>query len=414
MVLPLLYTIAMQGYYLALRLAAPFHTKANQFIQGRKQIPFDLEKIKKQNKPVVWFHCASVGEFEQALPLIDAVHNDFPGYQCLVSFFSPSGYQFAQKRYPELLITYLPFDTPANCEYFIRKVRPHIAIFIKYELWYNILNTCRKAEIPLFLVDAHFRENQIYFSRLAPLLNPLFRPFTHFFLQNETSAQLLSGVGFSNYSVVGDTRFDRVIAVSLSPLNDNILNRFCPEHRTAFVAGSVWDSDIPVLNEIISALPKNMPIILAPHQPGHFNTHWINEPFITFTQFDRYKNERILILDTLGLLSATYRLARIAYVGGGFGKGIHNVLEAGVYGNPVLIGPNYKKFREALEMVNRNVAFPVTPENTVQKIQFILENIEALRPTLTHYFNSRTNATEKIMVFLRKAEFLSAKPFFKN
>lgn len=414
MVFPLLYTIAMQGYYLALRLTAPFHAKAKLFIQGRQEIPFDLEKIKNQNKPIVWVHCASVGEFEQALPLIEAVENDFPAYQCLVSFFSPSGYQFAQKRYPKLHITYLPYDTPANCNYFVRKVRPHIAIFIKYELWYNILNACRNAEIPLFLVDGIFRENQIYFSRSAPLLKSLFRPFTHFFLQNEKSAQLLSGIGFSNHSVVGDTRFDRVIALSQKPINDNILNQFCPEHRTAFVAGSVWDSDIPVLNEIIRTLPKNMPIILAPHQPGHFTTHWINEPVITYTQFNRFNGERILILDTLGLLSATYRLGIFAYVGGGFGKGLHNILEAGVYGNPVLIGPTYTKFQEAIDMVNLTLALPITPENAAQKTQYILDNIDTLRPKLANYFHSRTNTTEKIMVFLKKADFLSAKPFFKN
>lgn len=414
MVYPVLYTIAMQGYYLALRLAAPFNRKAKQFIEGRKHIPFDLDKIKAKNKPVVWLHCASVGEFEQALPIIEAIHNDFPAYQCLVSFFSPSGYQFAQKRYPQLLITYLPYDSPAQCDYFIRKIRPHIAIFIKYELWYHILNTCASARVPLFLVDGIFRKNQLFFSRLAPLFKPLFRPFKHFMLQNEESGHLLSRIGFSNYTIMGDTRYDRVMSTSRQAFNEPIMNRFCSTLGTAFVAGSVWDSDIPVLKEIIRTLPKNMPIILAPHQIGHFNTAWLNEPFIQYTQFEHFNGERILILDTLGLLSASYRFGLFAYVGGGFGKGIHNILEAGVYGNPVLIGPKFQKFLEAETMVKQQMAFPISPENAASKTQYLLENAHTLRPKLTAYFDGSSNATDKIMVFLKKAEFLKSNPVFKT
>lgn len=406
MLFPILYTMAMQGYYLGMRIASPFHPKAKLFINGRTHLANDLEPLNVQNKPVIWFHCASVGEFEQALPLIDAIQNDFPAYQTLVSFFSPSGYQFAKKRYPSLNICYLPFDTPSACEYFIRKVRPHLAIFIKYEFWYNILRACHRAQVPLFLVDGIFRSNQAFFKPYGNLFKPLLNPFTHFFLQNESSAQLLSQLGYSNHSVTGDTRFDRVLSISQKPFHIPILEQVCPKPGSAFVAGSVWDTDIPVLTEIIQELPKNMPIILAPHQPGHFNTAWIKEPFTLYSQFKENNTARILILDTLGHLSSSYRLARFAYVGGGFGKGLHNILEATIYGTPVLIGPQFQKFQEAVDLVELAAAFPISPENAAEKTRLVLGKGESISKTLSHYFETRTNVSDKILVFLKRGKFL--------
>lgn len=402
----ILYTFFIHAYGLGIRVVALWNRKAKALLQGRNNIPFDLEPLQQQNKPVLWYHCASVGEFEQALPLIETLENDAPGYQTLITFYSPSGYAFTKKRYPQYTIAYLPTDTPANVNYFLRKVRPHAAFFIKYEFWYNILKGCQTKNIPVFLVSGIFRSEQLFFKPYGRAFKRLLEPFTYFFVQDQTSANLLSSINIHQHAVTGDTRFDRVEKISHKPFHNEMLADFCSQTPSHFVAGSVWDSDIPVLNEIINALPADTRIILAPHQIGHFNTNWIKEPIVFYSQYQNKPKARILILDTLGLLSAVYRLARISYVGGGFGKGLHNVLEAAVYRHPVLIGPTFEKFREAVDLVNRQAAIPITPANAAIKTAQLWETSHEKQAVLNDYFNTQTNVSEKIVVYLKRSKYL--------
>lgn len=402
----ILYTLLMHAYGLGIRLAALWNPKAKALLKGRNNIPFDLEPLQQQNKPVLWYHCASVGEFEQAIPLLETLENDAPGYQPLITFYSPSGYAFAKKRYPQYTIAYLPIDTPAQINYFLRKVRPHAAFFIKYEFWYNMLKGCQAKNIPIFLVSGIFRNEQLFFKSYGSALKRLLEPFTFIFLQDQNSAQLLNSINLHQHAVTGDTRFDRVEKISQHPLNDAILANFCAQTPTHFVAGSVWDSDIPVLEKIIHALPSQTRIILAPHQIGHFNTHWIKEPVVFYSQYTNNPKARILILDTLGLLSAVYRLARISYVGGGFGKGLHNILEAAVYRQPLMIGPSYHKFREAVDLVKLQAAIPITPDNAAEQTTLLWHQSQEKQAIINDYFNTQTNVSEKIVVYLKRSKYL--------
>lgn len=402
----ILYTLIIHAYGLGIRLVALWNPKAKALLQGRNNIPFDLEPLQQLNKPVLWYHCASVGEFEQAIPLIETLENDAPGYQPLITFYSPSGYAFAKKRYPHYTIAYLPNDTPAHVNYFLRKVRPHAAFFIKYEFWYNILKGCQTKNIPVFLVSGIFRSEQLFFKPYGGAFKRLLEPFTFLFVQDHASANLLSSIHINQHAITGDTRFDRVEKISHQPFNDAILTDFCTQTPSHFVAGSVWDSDIPVLEKILQALPNNTRIILAPHQIGHFNTHWIKEPIVFYSQYKNNTKARILILDTLGLLSAVYRIARISYVGGGFGKGLHNILEATVYRQPVLIGPRFEKFREAVDLVKLQAALPITTENAAEQTTLLWRQSHEKQPVLNDYFNTHTNVSEKIVVYLKRNKYL--------
>ena len=400
------YTLGIQAYSLGLRIASLWHPKAKALLAGRARIPDDLEPLQQVNKPILWYHCASVGEFEQAIPLIETLENDAPAYQTLVTFYSPSGYAYAKKRYPTWTIAYLPNDTPAQVNYFVRKVRPHAAFFIKYEFWYNILHACQSKNIPVFLVSGIFRPHQLFFKPLGRFINRLLDPFTFFFVQDDISAQLLNSINIHQHAVTGDTRFDRVEKISRNPFHDAIIENFCTQTASHFVAGSVWNSDIPVLQQIVKALPNNTAIILAPHQIGHFDTDWIKEPIVFYSQYTNNNNARILILDTLGLLSAVYRLARISYVGGGFGHGLHNILEATVYLHPVLIGPRFEKFREAVNLVKLQAAIPITPENAAEQTTLLWHQSDEKQAVLTDYFNTQTNVSEKIAVYLKRNKYL--------
>ena len=258
----------------------------------------------------------------------------------------------------------------------------------------------------MFLVSGIFRPHQLFFKPLGRFINRLLDPFTFFFVQDDISAQLLNSINIHQHAVTGDTRFDRVEKISRNPFHDAIIENFCTQTASHFVAGSVWNSDIPVLQQIVKALPNNTAIILAPHQIGHFDTDWIKEPIVFYSQYTNNNNARILILDTLGLLSAVYRLARISYVGGGFGHGLHNILEATVYLHPVLIGPRFEKFREAVDLVKLQAAIPITPENAAEQTTLLWHQSDEKQAVLTDYFNTQTNVSEKIAVYLKRNKYL--------
>lgn len=402
------YYIGIQCYYLGIRIASIKNIKAKQWIQGRKQINTDTESARLSKQKCVWVHCASVGEFEQAIPLIELIENDYPNYLVHITFFSPSGYNYAKRKFPNASISYIPYDTPVALAHFTRRIRPQLLLLVKYEFWFGLLHHLHLKEIPIVSVSSIFRSNQIFFRWYGIFYRKALQHINHFFVQNEASRTLLSAININQVSIVGDTRFDRVLKNSHTLFQNTILEGFVTQDKL-FVAGSVWDTDIPILKQIISLLPQDWKIILAPHEINHFNTDWIEENFTTYTNY-KYSSSRILILNTIGLLSKTYRWSSFSYVGGGYGVGIHNILEPIVYGKPVIIGPKYDKFAEAVELVDQGCIFPA---NTTFEIPFIediiAQNVAFLSTISTKskaYISANTNASDKIIVYLRRNKLL--------
>ncbi|MBL7766594.1 MAG: hypothetical protein JNJ58_10900 [Chitinophagaceae bacterium] len=384
-----------------IRLAGLFNSKAAKIIAGRNRMEKDLDRL-DPNLKTVWFHCASVGEFEQALPLIRCIQEKYSRHQILVSFFSSSGYEFAQKKYPELIICYLPADLPGDMRSLIQRINPMIAIFIKYEFWFNLLTELKVRNVPTFLVSGIFRSSQVFFKFYGDFFRKGLQAFQHFFVQDEESAALLAGIGLKNVSISGDTRFDQVLFLKSQSFSNDVILDFKGDSKL-FIAGSVWNSDIPVLVKIINLLPETFKVVLVPHEPSHFDISLLPGKPDLYSQTPR-GDSRILILDTMGMLSKVYRWASLVYVGGGFGKGIHNILEPAVFGVPILIGPNHRKFREALALCKEEVAFAVEPEkigdSDIQKWVGNEEFLAGLKARSDHYIAANTNVSAQIAVFL--------------
>ncbi len=344
-----LYTLGILFYGLGIRIAANFNKKAKQWVAGRKG---GIKSQTKLQNPI-WFHCASLGEFEQGRPLIEEIKRKNPNQPILLSFFSPSGYTIRKDYAQADSVVYLPLDTPKNMARFIDYHKPKAAYFVKYEIWHNCFEQlfCRK--IPLYLVSAIFRENQVYFKPFGGWFRSTLRKITHIYTQDENSQELLDQIGVSNTTCAGDTRFDRVLSLAESAKNDAVLTRFCAGGNV-LVGGSTWAEDERILEQVLDETP-DWKLLLAPHEINEAKISkilarrsdcikWSDSPEVL-------PHHRILIIDTIGLLGAAYKLGHAAFIGGGFGKGIHNTLEAAVYGLPVFFGPNYEKFNEAKELI---------------------------------------------------------------
>ncbi len=397
----LLYSIFIRIYYFGVYLAAFWNKKAQQWIEGRKALYQNLHQQIPSHQQPIWFHCASVGEFEQALPLIHQCNKKYSQSPILLTFFSPSGYEYAKAKYPDWLIAYLPLDTQKQMSLFIATCKPAMVFVIKYEFWYHMLAELHKKKIPTFLVSGIFRDNQLFFKSYGAFYRKILHFFTHLFVQNESSLHLLQSIQVNHATLAGDTRFDRVVENKNTFFSDHKIENWIDGHKV-FMAGSVWDSDIPLLQKIIAGLPADWKIIFAPHEINHFKTHWINEPFITYTTMSDEK-ARFCIINTMGILSKLYRYADLVYVGGGFGKGIHNILEPAVYAKPILIGPHFHKFDEAHNLVSKGCAFSVNPQN----VDFVLHHhifdknkYQAIEKQLIEYISTNTNLSEKIMVLI--------------
>ncbi|MCC7030109.1 MAG: 3-deoxy-D-manno-octulosonic acid transferase [Chitinophagaceae bacterium] len=396
-----LYNIGIRFYYLLVFMASLRNEKAKKWIAGRKSALQQLKDQKGRSTRTIWFHCASVGEYEQALPLIELMKESYGQFQLLVTFFSPSGYEYARLKYPAQYITYLPLDTAVNMRQFVKEADPVAVFIIKYEFWYHLLKTLSDKNIPVFLISGIFRKQQLFFHPAGILHRKMLGFFTHLFVQDTGSADLLSTLKIKQVTVAGDTRFDRVISNKSVPFQDMQIQRFAGDQQV-FIAGSVWNSDIPVLKAIVEALPAEWRILIAPHEPGHFQTDWIAEPFCFYTA-QTSPPARIMVLDTIGLLSRLYRFADFVYVGGGFGKGIHNILEPAVYFKPVLIGKNYHKFKEAHDLLALGAALTVNSENAAILIKnTIFDEIKYLQivNSLKSYIAANTNLSEKILVLV--------------
>jgi 3-deoxy-D-manno-octulosonic-acid transferase len=367
-----MYYIAIFLYALIVRLVAPFYKKAKKMLAGQKQTFSILKNQLDPDASYIWFHAASLGEFEQGRPLMEKIRQEKPEYKILLTFFSPSGYE-VRKNYPGAdIICYLPFDHYWNSRKFMKLVKPAMAIFIKYEFWLSYLNQLKRRNIPTYIVSAVFRPTQIFFRWYAYRYRKVLNNYNWFFVQDEQSLELLKKFNHPNASVTGDTRFDRVFEIfelrKELPLIEKFLNNKESGKDIALVAGSTWIKDENILIPYFNRHPE-IKLIIAPHEINEQRIEALKNrftrPVLRYSQAneDNISNAGCLIIDCIGLLSSVYRYGNLAYIGGGFGKGIHNILEAAVYGIPVMFGPNYHKFKEAKELIACQGAISITGEN---------------------------------------------------
>jgi 3-deoxy-D-manno-octulosonic-acid transferase len=357
----LLYNIGIGIFGLVMRHAARFNRKADQRKQGLKDIFRRMAGAIDRSTPLIWVHAASLGEFEQGRPVIEKIRAEHPEYKILLTFFSPSGYE-VRKNYAGVdHIFYLPADTPRNARRFVQIARPRIAIFIKYEFWLNYLRQLARAGCRTFLISAIFREDQVFFKWWAGTFRRGLRLFEWLFVQNTASRMLLEDIGIGNTTVTGDTRFDRVAAVAGAARRIQAVEKFAAGARV-LVAGSTWPPDEHVILEMVRRHP-DMKFVIVPHEIVEERIEGLIArsplPVVRYTECDGGKDPaqyRVMIVDVIGILSSIYRYASYAYVGGGFGVGIHNTLEAAAFGIPVAFGPNYHRFREACDLVANGAA----------------------------------------------------------
>ena len=353
-----LYDISLILLRLGLGLIALFNKKINLFLSGRASTFERLEKVIDKGDRTLWFHCASLGEFEQGRPVIEALSDRKPGYKVVLTFFSPSGYE-VQKDYAYAdVVVYLPLDTKKNVRKFLDIVQPSLAVFVKYEFWPNLLREIRSRQIPAYLISGVFRQDQVFFKGYGGWMRKALKAFTHFFVQNQESVSLLNGIGIQNVTLSGDTRFDRVQAILDQDNTLGFMDKLT-SGKTCIVAGSTWPRDEELLIGFINdQKPGDVVYIIAPHQmdPERMRNlkRKIKKRSMLFSEGTPGEEVEVFIIDTIGLLTKIYSYASIAYVGGGFDRdGVHNVLEPAVFGVPVLIGPIFDKYAEAVELVER-------------------------------------------------------------
>ena len=361
----LIYLFGIRLYHLLVRLASLFHAKAHDFIQGRKGWFEDLESNTAGWRPTVWFHCASLGEFEQGRPLLEEIRERDPEVKILLTFFSPSGYRI-RKDYPGAdYVTYLPLDTPRNARKFVEQVSPEKVFFIKYEYWYFMLRRLHRQHIPVYLVSAIFRKDQLFFRWYGRWFRRMLHYYHHLFVQDDRSRDLLKTYGVDSVTVSGDTRFDRVQKIVAGAPAVPLLEQF-RDDTLLLIGGSTWPEDEELLIQYYQEADASIKLVLAPHEVHKLSirrmlSRFSSEEVLVWSEAgdDDPGKARVLVIDTIGMLSSLYGYGKLAYVGGGFGKGIHNILEAATYGMPVVFGPKHKKFREANDLVEKGGAFSV-------------------------------------------------------
>ncbi len=405
----LIYTLSVWIYTAAITIVSPFNSKAKKWLVGRKRllakIKSDLKKHKIKPKEAIWIHCASLGEFEQGRPLIEKIKEVEPSSIIILTFFSPSGFEI-RRNYPQAdFVYYLPADTPNNAKEFIRIIRPKQVYFVKYEFWFNYLNELKFNNINTYLVSGIFRKKQHFFKWYGGWFKEQLSAFTQFFVQHESDKALLNSIGYKNVTVSGDTRFDRVksIASSIKPIP--LIESFM-KSKKLMVAGSTWKEDDNLIAQL-DLTKEGFKLVVAPHE---VNASRIQELFAV------YKNKRciemskaneenvneydVLIIDSYGLLSSIYNYGSVAYIGGGFGAGIHNTLEAATFGLPTVFGPNYHKFSEAIELINLRGAYSIkNAEELKRKIGELLkeDNLSAASQLSKNFVNNNTGATSSIL-----------------
>lgn len=415
------YSTFIFGYGLFLRVAAMFNTKARQWVEGRRRLFVDLEKALKQidrNKtPLIWFHVSSLGEFEQGRPVIEAFRKRWPEKKILLTFFSPSGFE-VRKNYEQAdFVFYLPLDTIGNSRKFMKIVQPEMVFFVKYDFWFNFLKTIHDNQLPLYFISALFRKSQHFFSWYGAWFLRHLRYVNHFFVQTRESEDLLRSAGIFTVTVTGDTRFDRVFAIAAQSKPIPLIEKFCAG-KPVFIAGSSWEPDETIFFPIISHKELNLKYIIAPHDTSRERIRDICErlphPVVCYSELndDNAILADYLIIDSVGILSQLYRYATIAFIGGGFGGGLHNIQEPVTFGVPVFFGPNYHKFREARELVSIGGAFSIDSSgDLIRKVRDIIANPKEhnrVSVICRNYVEENRGATEKIIRYLEDGKPVNA------
>jgi len=433
----ILFTIGVLLYTFGVRVVALFgNAKAKQWVEGRKKQGllvtakgalnrckrFVDRILKHETEPVqepvydgdwIWFHAASLGEFEQGRPVIEAIKKDYPHYKILLSFFSPSGYEI-RKGYPladEVL--YLPPDTPRNARHWLKRHHFVAAFFIKYEFWFNYMRALKDADIPLYYISLLLDEKSYFFKPYGRWFSRQLANVTHFFVQDETTARLLQGIGYENYTISGDTRFDRVASIARQAKSFPEIERFI-NGRNCIIAGSTWPPDEKLIAGFNPKLPDDYCLILAPHDISESHVAQIMTQFPgaqLYTKMDCEMHSKVLVVNVIGILSQLYQYARFVYIGGGFGAGIHNIQEPVTFGCPVVFGPKFRGFNEAVDLVRLGGAFSVSGQSDFNEAFSRLIADETLyaaaSTTCRDYLQKQLGATESIMKQLSRSLFLS-------
>ena len=411
-----MYSLAIHFYAFIIALISPFHKKARIMRLGQWKTNSILREKIDRNAKYIWFHASSLGEFEQGRPMMEKIKAEHPEYKILLTFFSPSGYEVRKNYNGVDVICYLPFDTPYRVKKFLNLANPSIAVFIKYEFWGNYLQELKHRNIPVYIISSIFRRDQLFFQWFGYPYRKMLYCFTHLFVQDDRSAALLKEFGITNVTVTGDTRFDRVLDVrnqarELSPV-EHFVCEGGKEKRLTLVAGSSWPQDEEILIPYFNEHPE-MKLIIAPHEIHREHLMYIESllkrPSVRLA--DVFHDESLaggkvrLIVDSFGLLSSIYRYGTIAYIGGGFGAGIHNTLEAAVYGIPVLFGPKYHKFKEAKDLIKVGGGFSVSDKQSFcEKMDELLtyhEVLEAAGESAGQFVNGNAGATDKILRIIK-------------
>lgn len=380
----IVYLFILKLYYAGVTIVSPWNEKARLWLQGRKSI-FEKLRLAIHRNPaqdLIWMHCASLGEFEQGRPLLETFSARYPEAAILLTFFSSSGYEIRKNYEKADHVFYLPFDSPSNARRFLSIVQPTMVLWIKYEYWYFYFKEIEKARIPFLLISGIFRQEQLFFKWYGSLHREMLRCFSHMFVQTGESEALLNSIGFNDHvSVTGDTRFDRVIDIAKQFEPVGMIAEFCGNHHV-IVAGSTWDDDEEELDHFANIHPE-IRFIIAPHEIHASHLKDIQKLFKRSVLYSAYQRQitgndmqagpqeqpNVLVIDNIGMLSRLYRYATLAYVGGGFGEsGVHNILEAAVYGKPVVFGPVYNKYAEAEELLESGGAFSIQNALELEKV----------------------------------------------
>lgn len=415
-----IYQAVILLYRSGIFIASFFNKKARLFVHGRRGLMHHLRLALPSDRPVVWFHCASLGEFEQGRPLMEAWRQRNPHHFILLTFFSPSGYE-VRKDYPGADHTcYLPMDTPKNAKTFVSAIKQlHTVFFIKYEYWLNYIDAIYARGVPLYMVSGIFRSRQHFFKWYGAIFRRRLSRFQYFFLQDHASATLLESIGIEAFSVSGDTRFDRVIEIADNARPLPVLHEFCND-SLVIIAGSTWPPDEQLFATHMPRTEEGKAprLIIAPHLvdedhikriirlfSGHKVARWSQR-----SNDNHIKDARVLIIDTIGLLSRVYQYGHVAYIGGGFGKGIHNTLEAATYGIPVVFGPNHRRFKEAVDLLQAGAAFAVEDGSSFTQCMMQLITQKPFREkagkAASHYVKQHSGATSHI---IRQVEIIGNK-----
>jgi 3-deoxy-D-manno-octulosonic-acid transferase len=400
-----------------LKIFAFFSPKMKLFVEGRKSVFETLKNNIQEFDKTIWFHAASLGEYEQGLTVIEKVKQKYPNHKIIITFFSPSGYEVRKNNTVADVTVYLPLDTISNAKQFLKVVHPEMVFFIKYEFWPNYLKELKNQNINTYLISGIFRENQAFFKWYGGFYRKALKTFTYFFVQNESSKLLLQSIGFSNVSVSGDTRFDRVVTILEK---DNTLDFIAAfkNNQPTIIIGSSWPKDEELLIQYIESAPQNVKFIIAPHNINHNQIlnlkSKISKKTLLFSekkemlkqvQHDNLEDFQVFIIDTIGILTKIYSYADIAYVGGGFGNpGVHNLLEPATFGIPIVIGPNYSHFAEAIALVGLEGCVAVKNQSELNDAFNLLLQNEEERLEKGHicstFVQMNKGATEQILNYI--------------